>query len=277
MSNYISTRGDDPAIAATEALFADHAPDGGSYVPQKPPRVLSSGDLATLAWLSHGRRTAHVFSMFVEEVPIDVFVEAAEQAFGEETLNCKPVWIQLEDDTLQLIIEHTNANPEKEGNAIFLQALAQLTGKESGKAIAKDSNNWAYLLVLAAALISAYCELVLRRHVPFGQPADVCLTAHSRAYLPAVYYAKQMGVPFGRIVCREEGVVQPWKEGIITPAVFSYSERMIFETSGRDSAVVAELAAVIEKGEIVPLAGDMQEKLRTFLGTDESTHKILLI
>ena len=275
MTDYISTRGQAPAISPAEALLAScaHAPDGGCYVPRKPPRVLSGGDLATLAWLTHARRAAHLFSMYADDVPIDDFVTAAEQAFAGETLAHKHVFIRAEDDRLYMVIAHAEAAD------IFLhgiqQAAAQIAGRqqEAETALPTDflleSPGWTPLLVQVSFLISAYCELVLRRHVPFGQMVDVCLTPDGEAYLTAAYYARQMGVPFGRITCRQgSDMAAQLAEGHITPALFASWERLLFELCGREEAVIAGMAQRAESNQPIVLPDPALALLRAVYGAD---------
>ncbi|MDL2233975.1 hypothetical protein LJC63_10430, partial [Ruminococcaceae bacterium OttesenSCG-928-L11] len=91
MNTYQSTCGNSPILSAEEALCAGFAPDGGCYVPVKPPRVFSTGDLAILAWLSHHRRLAHILERDFDGLSIDMLVACAEAAYGIDTLAEKAV------------------------------------------------------------------------------------------------------------------------------------------------------------------------------------------
>ena len=64
-----------------------------------------------------------------------------------------------------------------------------------------NSINWGRLAPQIVYYYAAYCQLVRQGAVQAGQPVDFCVPTGNFGDILAGWYAKQMGLPVGRLVC----------------------------------------------------------------------------
>lgn len=64
-----------------------------------------------------------------------------------------------------------------------------------------NSINWGRVLPQIAYYVSAYCDLVASGQLASGQTVNVCVPTGNFGNILAAYYAKMMGVPFGKLIC----------------------------------------------------------------------------
>ena len=105
--------------------------------------------------------------------------------------------------------------------------------------------------------VSAYSQMVAQGALELGEPMDVTVPTGNFGNILASWYAKQMGVPIGTIVCAsnanrvltdfiQEGTYSiEEREFVLTSSpsmdilISSNLERQLFELTGRDAAKVA--------------------------------------
>jgi threonine synthase len=64
-----------------------------------------------------------------------------------------------------------------------------------------NSINWGRLLPQVVYYVSAYADMVRAGTMSAGEPIDVCVPTGNFGNILGAYYAKQIGVPIGRLVC----------------------------------------------------------------------------
>ena len=64
-----------------------------------------------------------------------------------------------------------------------------------------NSINWGRVLPQIVYYVSAYCDLVRDGKVELGQTINVCVPTGNVGNILAAYYAREMGVPIGRLIC----------------------------------------------------------------------------
>ena len=64
-----------------------------------------------------------------------------------------------------------------------------------------NSINWGRVLPQIVYYVSAYCDLVRDGKVMMGEKVNVCVPTGNFGNILAAYYAKMMGVPFGKLIC----------------------------------------------------------------------------
>lgn len=118
-----------------------------------------------------------------------------------------------------------------------------------------NSINFGRLLPQIVYYVSAYCDLLRDEELAFGEPLHVVVPTGNFGNILAAYYAKQMGVPIGKLVCAsnrnnvladflQSGVYDRNREFYpsLSPSmdilVSSNLERLLFELSGRDDGQV---------------------------------------
>lgn len=133
----------------------------------------------------------------------------------------------------------------------------ELAGKNNVVLSSANSINWGRLMPQIVYYVSAYAQMVARGSVKLGDPIDVTVPTGNFGNILASWYAKQMGVPIGRIVCasNQNRVLTDFiQTGTYTikdrPFVLTSSpsmdilissnlERQLFELTGRDAGKIS--------------------------------------
>ena len=115
-----------------------------------------------------------------------------------------------------------------------------------------NSTNFGRLVVQISYYFSAYCDLVNAGQIKLGDKVDFCVPTGNFGNILAGYYAKQMGLPVGKLVCAsnennvlteffETGNYDANREFFKTTSpsmdiiISSNLERLVFELSGRNA------------------------------------------
>ena len=64
-----------------------------------------------------------------------------------------------------------------------------------------NSINWGRVLPQVVYYVSAYCDLLKEGRIQDGDKVNVCVPTGNFGNILAAYYAKCMGVPFGKLIC----------------------------------------------------------------------------
>ena len=127
-----------------------------------------------------------------------------------------------------------------------------------------NSINWGRVLPQIVYYVSAYCDLVKAGEIVNGDPVNVCVPTGNFGNILAAYYAKQMGVPLGRLICasnRNDVLTDFLTTGTydrnrpfhttISPSmdilISSNLERLLFSLTGSDDAQVAGYMAQLRE------------------------------
>ena len=119
-----------------------------------------------------------------------------------------------------------------------------------------NSINWGRVLPQVVYYVSAYCDLLKAGRIQDGDKVNVCVPTGNFGNILAAYYAKCMGVPFGKLICASNhnnvltdflttGVYDRNRTfyNTISPSmdilISSNLERLLFHLSGRDDKAVA--------------------------------------
>ena len=136
--------------------------------------------------------------------------------------------------------------------AVFDDAefAAELAGRHGLSLSSANSINWGRLMPQIVYYVSAYADMVAEHGLPAGAPLDVCVPTGNFGNILAAYYAKQMGVPIGRLLCAcnankvladfmATGVYDIAERGLVKTAspsmdilVSSNLERLLYHLSG---------------------------------------------
>ncbi len=137
------------------------------------------------------------------------------------------------------------------GSADF---AAQMNAK--GRVLSSaNSINFGRLVPQVVYYFSAYADLVARRAVTCGEPVNFCVPTGNFGNILAAYYAREMGLPVGRLICasnRNNVLTDFFTSGIysthrlffktMSPSmdilVSSNLERLLFEAADRDGELI---------------------------------------
>ncbi len=142
-----------------------------------------------------------------------------------------------------------------------------------------NSINWGRVLPQIAYYISAYCDLVNRGRIAMGETINVCVPTGNFGNILAAYYAKNMGLPLGKLVCasnRNNVLTDFITTGIydrnrpfhatISPSmdilISSNLERLLYALTGQDDAQVKDYMEQLAGVGHYAVAADLLEKLQ---------------
>lgn len=131
--------------------------------------------------------------------------------------------------------------------------------------------------------VYAYAKLLKYGEIESGEEINVTVPTGNFGNILAGYYAKQMGVPIGKLVCASNenkvlfdffrtGTYDKNREFVLTSSpsmdilISSNLERLIYAISGQDARKNSELMENLKQSGIYEINGEMKEKLSDFVG-----------
>ena len=146
-----------------------------------------------------------------------------------------------------------------------------------------NSINWGRLVPQIVYYFYAYFRLVEQGNVAWEQPVDFCVPTGNFGDILAGYYAKQMGLPVGKLVCasNKNNVLTDFiKTGTYdarrtfykttSPSmdilISSNLERLIYTIAGQDAQKDAELMTQLKEKGVYEITAEMKEGLKDFVG-----------
>ena len=139
--------------------------------------------------------------------------------------------------------------------------------------------------------VYAYAKLLENEEIADGEELNVTVPTGNFGNILAAYYAKQMGVPIGKLICAsnenkvlfdffQTGTYDRNREFVLTSSpsmdilISSNLERLIYTISGRDAKKDSELMEQLKENGKYEITAEMKEKLKDFAGgyaTEEET------
>ena len=146
-----------------------------------------------------------------------------------------------------------------------------------------NSINIGRLVPQVVYYVYAYAKLLENEEIQAGEEINVTVPTGNFGNILAAYYAKNMGVPIGKLICASNdnkvlfdffrsGSYDRNREFILTTSpsmdilISSNLERLIYRIAGDDSAVNAELMASLSKNGKYTITEEMAERLGDFYG-----------
>ncbi len=80
-------------------------------------------------------------------------------------------------------------------------ALAEELGRRGYFLSSANSINWGRVLPQIVYYVSAYCDMMREGAIQKGDKLNVCVPTGNFGDILAAYYAKQMGLPLGKLIC----------------------------------------------------------------------------
>ena len=159
-----------------------------------------------------------------------------------------------------------------------------------------NSINWGRVLPQIVYYISAYCDLLKNDAIVAGQEINVCVPTGNFGNILAAYYAKMMGLPIKTLICasnRNNVLTDFINTGVydrnrtfyttLSPSmdilISSNLERMLFELSNRDDALVREYMSQLSEYGRYQVNGAIHAKMSKEFAAgccdDEQTGKVI--
>ena len=144
-------------------------------------------------------------------------------------------------------------------------AIAAELAKRNIRLSSANSINWGRLVPQIVYYFAAYAQLLKAGKVRFGDKVDFCVPTGNFGDILAGYYAKQMGLPVGRLICasNENNVLTDFLTTGTYPAkreffkttspsmdilVSSNLERLLYHVTGSDAEVAGLMKSLSETG-----------------------------
>ncbi len=177
--------------------------------------------------------------------------------------------------------------------AIFTDpAMRDKLAKQGMMFSSANSINWGRLVPQIVYYFSAYCDLVAAGTVKMGETVNVAVPTGNFGNILAAYYAREMGLPIGRLICASNcnnvlsdfirtGTYDRRRDfhTTVSPSmdilISSNLERLLYHLSGCDADLVADLMAQLQTKGSYTVPDSLLQKIRAlFVGgwcDDEQT------
>ena len=159
-----------------------------------------------------------------------------------------------------------------------------------------NSINWGRVLPQIVYYVSAYCDLLRDGHIQKGDKINVCVPTGNFGNILAAYYAGEMGVPIGKLICASNSnnvLTDFLKTGVydrnrtfyntMSPSmdilISSNLERLLFALSGHDDALVrGYMAQLNQTGRYevgAPIRRLLEKRFAAGFCDDAETQKVI--
>lgn len=156
--------------------------------------------------------------------------------------------------------------------------MAQNLEKSNVKLSSANSINWGRLVPQITYYFSTYCDLVESGEIKIGEKVNYCVPSGNFGNILAGYYAKQMGLPVGKLICAsnknnvltdfiKKGEYDVNREFYKTTSpsmdilISSNLERLIFELSSRNSSLTSQRMQALKNEKCYEITKAELEKL----------------
>jgi len=142
-----------------------------------------------------------------------------------------------------------------------------------------NSINWGRLVPQIVYYVSAYCDLLATEEIALGDKIDIVVPTGNFGNILAAYYAKQMGLPIGKLVCasnKNDVLTQFLTTGVYdrnrpffatqSPSmdilISSNLERLLWHISGGDCELVKDLMGQLAQNGRYQVPEELMERIR---------------
>ena len=200
-------------------------------------------------------------------------------------------------ENVNVVAIHGNFDNAQSGvKAMFEDTeLAEELAKKGYQFSSANSINIGRLVPQVVYYVNAYAKLLENEEIEDGEKINVVVPTGNFGNILAAYYAKQMGVPIGKLVCAsndnkvlfdffQTGDYDRNREFILTTSpsmdilISSNLERLIYRIAGGDAKKCAELMQSLTAGGEYTITEDMKAQLADFYGnycTEDETAKTI--
>lgn len=179
---YISTRNKADSFTAYRALHEDRTPDGGSFVPLRLP-VLEMSQIQALKEKSFGQNIAEILNLFFSARLTGWDVDFCVGRYPVKLVSIKH----------RVVIAQMWHNPQSRYDHMVHSLYNQICGEDA----CAVPTQWAKICINIAILFGLYGELSRIGITDM----DISVPAGDFSLPVAAWYAREMGLPIGVIIC----------------------------------------------------------------------------
>lgn len=227
---YITTRNNNDAFTAYRTLGQDRGPDNGLFIPFQMPNV-SPEQIEALKEKSFGQNVADILNLF-----FNARLDSWDVDFCIGRFPAKLVSMSH-----RITLAETWHNPDYDFARVVRNLTDRIRGNNDNSGF---TTNWAWITARIAILFGLYGELYRLNITGPDNPIDVALPSGDFAGPMAVWYARQMGLPIGNIICSCDDNDATWDllhHGQVNPNstmnIPSDMERLIHAAVGREETL----------------------------------------
>lgn len=245
---YLTTRDKFDTFTAFNTIKSSTATNGGLYLPFKMPKI----DMANLAEFGFGDGVALVLNQFF-----------ATNLTGKEvefSVGRYPIRIKSAHQRTMIAELYRNLDGSYE------KMERRLASKICGEEVAITS--WLSIAIRIAVLFGVFAEMRKQELIDGSKLVDIALPCGDFRLPMAAWYARQIGLPIGNIVCaceHDSGVWDLLQQGQMRASnpetAFTELERLICATLGVEEAV--RFSATCDLGGVYTLEDEDAKKLRS--------------
>ena len=162
-------------------------------------------------------------------------------------------------------IQRLQMATQEGGNVAGDKAIAARLAERNIRLSSANSINWGRLVPQIVYYFAAYAQLLQAGKIVYGDKVDFCVPTGNFGDILAGYYAKQMGLPVGKLICASNennvltdflttGTYTAKREFFKTTSpsmdilVSSNLERLLYHVTGSDAEVAALMKSLTETG-----------------------------
>ena len=204
---YVTTQDSKDAHTAYRTLGANSGPDGGLFVPFKMPK-LEPEQIENLKEKSFEQNIADVLNLL-----FNARMDGWDVGF---TIGRRPH--KLVPMSHRVYVAEVWHNPDHDFARIVRNLSSRIRGTED---TVDEPTNWAWIATRIAVLFALFGELYKTNVTDTAHPVDVALPTGDFAGPMAAWYAREMGLPVGNIICscdENDGFWELLRNGQINPA-----------------------------------------------------------
>ena len=184
---YVTTRVSGDAYTAYHALTENRGPEGGFYVPLQFPRFNASR-IAELSQRPFAHNVAEILNQF-----FGTQIDGCEMELGIGRCPVKLIGLSS-----RITVAKAWNNPVNRFDRLVSGAEKVIRQSDQ---IGKYPADWLQIAIRIAVLFGCYAQLLRDGTIPQQQTMDVAVPSGDFSKLMAVWYAREMGLPVGTIIC----------------------------------------------------------------------------
>lgn len=183
---YATTRSNNDVHTAYKVIHQDCATDGGLFIPLTMPK-LDAQAIAALKDRSCGQNMAEILNLFFS---CGITGWDVDFAIGRNALQNFSV-------SNRLMIAELWHN----SHWSFAHVVQSVSDRLRKEQIGQAPSNWVNMAVRIAALFGLYGMLLSAEQIDTKMPLDIATASGDFAMPMAAWYAREMGLPIGNIIC----------------------------------------------------------------------------
>ena len=183
---YATTRSNSHVETTYRAIHLNRCSDGGLFVPFRLPR-LEQEQILAMKEQSFGQNMADILNLFFS---CNLSGWDVDFAIGRSPVQFHTIPHKI------LVAETWHCRDNR-----FRHVVDTLSQRLAGAETVAEPTNWVGIAVRIAAIFASYGLLLAANQVDAQTPLDIAMTTGDFSGPMAAWYAREMGLPIGNIVC----------------------------------------------------------------------------